>query len=136
MSATFAAGASVHALRSRFAWPDLTEEHDVWFLTTWRFGKWYLVFYQLVLVRMKQLFPWMLAAVARGTAATASFQAGLNIASMMNPIIFGIGNAIPQIAAHAHRSERRARRVTRGVSLCALRAGPNSCHLRRRSADA
>jgi O-antigen/teichoic acid export membrane protein len=66
-------------------------------------GKWSLVSYQLVLVRV-QLFPWMLAAVA-GTAATASFQAGLNIASMMNPIIFGIGNAIPQIAAHAHRSD-------------------------------
>ena len=50
-----------------------------------------------------QLFPWLLAAFA-GTAATASLQAGLNIANMMNPIIFGIGNAIPQIAAHAHRS--------------------------------
>jgi O-antigen/teichoic acid export membrane protein len=46
----------------------------------------------------------MLAAVA-GTAATASLQAGLNIANMMNPIIFGIGNAIPQVAAHAHRNE-------------------------------
>jgi O-antigen/teichoic acid export membrane protein len=45
----------------------------------------------------------MLAAFA-GTAATASLQAGLNIANMMNPIIFGIGNAIPQIAAQAHRS--------------------------------
>ena len=40
-----------------------------------------------------------------GTAATASLQAGLNIANMMNPIIFGIGNAIPQVAAHAHRTE-------------------------------
>jgi O-antigen/teichoic acid export membrane protein len=102
MSATFAAGASVHALRSRFAWPNLTEARRLVF-DYLAIGKWSLVSYQLVLVRV-QLFPWMLAAVA-GTAATASFQAGLNIASMMNPIIFGIGNAIPQIAAHAHRSD-------------------------------
>ena len=50
-----------------------------------------------------QLLPWMLAALA-GTAATASLQAGLNIANMMNPIIFGIGNAVPQVAAHAYRT--------------------------------
>ncbi len=55
-----------------------------------------------MLVRV-QLFPWLLAATA-GTAATASLQAALNIANMMNPIIFGIGNAIPQVAAHAHRT--------------------------------
>jgi len=65
-------------------------------------GKWSLINYQLVLVR-GQLFPWLLAAIA-GTAATASLQAGLNITNVMNPITFGIGNAIPQVAAHAHRS--------------------------------
>lgn len=101
MSATFAAGALVHASKSRFAWPNLAEVRRLAFDYV-SVGKWSLVSYQLVLVRV-QLFPWMLAAVA-GTAATASFQASLNIASMMNPIIFGIGNAIPQIAAHAHGS--------------------------------
>jgi hypothetical protein len=34
-------------------------------------------------------------AALAGTAATASLQAGLNIANMMKPTIFGIGNAIP-----------------------------------------
>ena len=101
MSATFAVGALVHALKLRFAWPDFTEIRRL-ALEYLSVGKWSLVSYQLVLVRV-QLFPWLLAAVA-GTAAAASLQAGLNIANMMNPIIFGIGNAIPQIAAHAHRS--------------------------------
>jgi O-antigen/teichoic acid export membrane protein len=37
-----------------------------------------------------------------GTAATAAFQAAANVANVMNPISLGIGNAIPQAAAHAH----------------------------------
>jgi O-antigen/teichoic acid export membrane protein len=101
MAATFAAGALVHASKLRYAWPDLTETRRL-AIEYFSIGKWSLVSYQLVLLRI-QIFPWMLAAFA-GTAATASLQAGLNIANMMNPIIFGIGNTIPQIAAHAHRS--------------------------------
>jgi O-antigen/teichoic acid export membrane protein len=65
-------------------------------------GKWSLVTYELAAARV-QLLLWVLAAHA-GTAATASFQASMNIASMMTPIILGIGNAIPQVAAHAHRT--------------------------------
>ena len=101
MSATFFLGALVHALKLRFARPDIGELRSL-ALEYFSVGKWSLVSYLLVLLRV-QLFPWLLAAFA-GTAATASLQAGLNIANMMNPIIFGIGNAIPQIAAHAHRS--------------------------------
>jgi O-antigen/teichoic acid export membrane protein len=101
MSATFATGALVHASKLRFAWPDLAETRPL-AREYFSVGKWSIVNYELVLVRA-QLFPWMLAATA-GTAATASLQAGLNIANMMNPIIFGIGNAIPQVAAHAHRN--------------------------------
>ena len=101
MSATFVVGALVHSLKVRFASPDFAEIRRlaVEYLSI---GKWSLVSYELVLVRA-QLFPWMLAAVS-GTAATASLQAGLNIANTMNPVIFGIGNAIPQVAAQAHRS--------------------------------
>jgi O-antigen/teichoic acid export membrane protein len=102
MSATFAIAALVHASKLRFAWPDFTETRLL-AREYFSVGKWSIVNYELVLVR-GQLFPWMLAATA-GTAATASLQAGLNIANMMNPIIFGIGNAIPQVAAHAHRTE-------------------------------
>jgi O-antigen/teichoic acid export membrane protein len=101
MSATFSLGALVHTLKLRFARPDIGELRSL-ALEYLSVGKWSLVSYLLVLLRV-QLFPWLLAAFA-GTAATASLQAGLNIANMMNPIIFGIGNAIPQIAAHAHRS--------------------------------
>ena len=102
MSVTFAFGALVHVSKLRFEWPDLTEAHRL-AGDYFSIGKWSIVSYELVLIRV-QLFPWILAATA-GTAATASLQAGLNIANMMNPIIFGIGNAIPQVAAHAHRTE-------------------------------
>ena len=101
MSATFAIGALVHASKLRFAWPDLAETRLL-AREYFSVGKWSLVSYQLALARF-QLFPWVLAGVA-GTAATASLQAGQNIASMMVPIVFGIGNAIPQVAAHAHRT--------------------------------
>lgn len=119
MSATFVAGALVHVLKLRFAWPDFAEIRGLAF-EYFATGKWSLVSYELVLIRV-QLFPWLLAAMA-GTAATASFQAGLNIANMMNPIIFGIGNAIPQIAAHAHRSGsvRGAARAASGYVLFGL----------------
>ncbi len=101
MSATFAIGALVHASKLRFAWPDFSEARILAreFLSV---GKWSLVNYQLVIFR-GQLFPWVLAGVA-GTAATASLQAGANIAGTMTPIILGIGNAIPQVAAQAHRT--------------------------------
>jgi O-antigen/teichoic acid export membrane protein len=100
-----AAGALVHASKLRFAWPDRREmkrELPGLALDYMAVGKWSVVSYQLVLVRV-QLLPWILAA-AVGTAATASFQAAMNIASMMNPVVLGIGNAIPQTAAQAHRS--------------------------------
>src|SRR5258708_32441413 len=100
MSATFALGAMVDASKLRFAWPDISETRRL-AGQYFSIGKWSIVSYELVLIRA-QLFPWILAATV-GTAATASLQAGLNIANMMNPIIFGIGNAIPQVAAHAHR---------------------------------
>jgi len=101
MSATFVLGALIHSLKLRFAPPRVGESRRlaVEYLSV---GKWSLVSYELVLIRV-QLFPWMLAAIS-GTAATASLQAGLNIANTMNPIIFGIGNAIPQVASHANRS--------------------------------
>ncbi|QWG17265.1 hypothetical protein KMZ68_20155 [Bradyrhizobium sediminis] len=101
MSATFGIGAMMHASKLRFGWPNFAESRRL-ARECFAVGKWSLVNYQLVLARV-QLLPWMLAALA-GTATTASLQAGLNIANMMNPIIFGIGNAVPQVAAHAYRS--------------------------------
>lgn len=119
MSATFVAGALVHASKLRLGWPRLVcvaaLARDYLSL-----GKWSLVNYEMVLLRV-QLFPWALAAAA-GTAATAAFQAALNIANLMNPIIFGIGNAIPQAAAQARLSSDvfGAWRVARGYVLFGL----------------
>ena len=114
MSATFGIGAMMHASKLRYVWPDAAEARQL-AREYFSIGKWSLVNYQLVLVRV-QLLPWMLAAFA-GTAATASLQAGLNIANMMNPIIFGIGNAIPQVAAHAYRTGARSVRRARLVAM-------------------
>ena len=101
MSVTFGIGAIVHASKLRVAWPDLAEARLLAreYLSI---GKWSLINYWLVLARF-QLLPWLLAALA-GTAATASLQAALNIANMMNPIILGMGNAVPQVAAQAYRT--------------------------------
>ena len=119
MSAAFAIGALVQASKLRFAWPDFSQTRPL-AREYFSVGKWSLVNYQLVLFRA-QLFPWMLAG-AVGTAATASFQAGANIAAMMSPIILGIGNAIPQVAAHAHRTSGviGASRVAYGYVLFGL----------------
>jgi O-antigen/teichoic acid export membrane protein len=99
MAAAFTIGAVVHVSKLRLAWPDFSQARPLAreYLSV---GKWSLVTYQLVVLR-GQLFPWMLAGTA-GTAATASLQAASNISGTMTPIIIGIGNAIPQVAAQAH----------------------------------
>jgi O-antigen/teichoic acid export membrane protein len=101
MSVTFGIGAVMHASKLQYAWPNLADARLVAgeYLSV---GKWSLLNYQLVLAR-GLLPPWVLAAFS-GTAAIASLQAGLNIANMLNPISVGIGNAIPQVAAHAYRT--------------------------------
>jgi O-antigen/teichoic acid export membrane protein len=122
MSATFTAGAFVHALKLRFARPELAAARRL-AVRYFSVGKWSLVECQLGVVRV-QLFPWVLAATA-GAAATASFQAGANIANMITPIIFGIGNAIPPVAAQAHRaggSTLGAARAAAGYVLFGLGA--------------
>jgi O-antigen/teichoic acid export membrane protein len=120
MSVSFGIGAIVHASKLRYAWPDLAKARLLArdYLSI---GKWSLINYWLVLARF-QLLLWMLAALA-GTAATASLQAGLNIANMMNPIIIGMGNAIPQVAAHAYRTGGAigASRAAYGYVLFGLR---------------
>jgi O-antigen/teichoic acid export membrane protein len=119
MSTTFAAGALVHCSRLRYARPDL-DKARLLAREYYSVGKWSLVNCQLALARV-QLFPWVLAGAA-GTAATASLQAGSNIANMMTPIILGMGNAIPQVAAHTHRTSgvTGAWRVAYGYVLFGL----------------
>jgi O-antigen/teichoic acid export membrane protein len=101
MSAAFGVGALVHASKLRYAWPDLAE---TWLLAREYLlvGRWSVCHCELDVAR-NQLIMWALAGAA-GTAATATFQACANVANMMVPINLGIGNAIPQVAAHAQRS--------------------------------
>jgi O-antigen/teichoic acid export membrane protein len=119
ISVTFVAGAFVHASKLHFARPNVAQAirlaRDYFAL-----GKWSLLYYEMVLLRF-QLFPWALAATA-GTAATAAFQAAANIANVMNPIILGMGNAVPQAAAHAHVTDgvHGAWRTARGYILFGL----------------
>jgi hypothetical protein len=100
-SAVFLAGAAMHVTKLQFAPPNLAAIVPL-FRKSFELGKWSLLPYEVVLLRT-QLFPWTLAAFA-GTAATASFQAALNIANFMNPVILGIGTVIPQAAAQARLS--------------------------------
>jgi O-antigen/teichoic acid export membrane protein len=99
MSVTFVAGAVVHASKLQFGRPNVAQAMKL-ARDYFALGKWSLVYYEVLILRL-QLFPWALAAMA-GTAATAAFQAAANVANVMNPISLGIGNAIPQAAAHAH----------------------------------
>jgi O-antigen/teichoic acid export membrane protein len=119
MSAAFAFGAVVHASKLRFAWPRFAGVGRL-ILDYFSVGKWSLVVYLLQLLRV-QLLPWLLATLS-GTASTASLQASFNIANMMNPVVLGMGNAVPQIAAHAHRSAgiRGAVRAASGYLLFGL----------------
>jgi O-antigen/teichoic acid export membrane protein len=119
MSATFLIGALVHASKLRFARANFVKAVAL-ARDYFAIGKWSLVYYEMLIMRL-QLFPWALAATA-GTVATAAFQAASNIASLMNPISLGIGNAIPQAATEANLSHGidRAWRTARGYILFGL----------------
>jgi O-antigen/teichoic acid export membrane protein len=65
----------------------------------WSIGRWCLLDSYLLHFNV-QIFPWSLAAVG-GAAAAAPFQAILNVAHLLNPVIYGLGNVIPQSAARA-----------------------------------
>jgi O-antigen/teichoic acid export membrane protein len=119
LAALFLAGALVHISKLLFARPRAA---DLWELSREHYllGKWSLLTYEVVLLRT-QLFPWVLAIVA-GTAATASFQAALNIANLINPVILGIGTVLQQAVAQARLTEGLigAWRVARGYILFGL----------------
>lgn len=66
----------------------------------WRNGKWALANGAILIVTV-QAFPWALA-TADGPAASAAFQAVLNIANLTNPIAFGLYNIILPAVAQAY----------------------------------
>ena len=119
MAAACAAGALVHLSRLRLVAPTLRDASSV-VVNFWLLGKWQLGINAILLLNVR-VYPWALA-YAKGTAAAAEYQAMLNVANLMNLLIIGLGNAIPQVAAQAraHEGTRRAWRSARAYILVGL----------------
>jgi O-antigen/teichoic acid export membrane protein len=119
MAAACAAGMVIHVSLLRLARPVLRDAGPV-ILSFWLIGKWQLAINGILLMNVR-IYPWALA-YSQGAAAAAAFQAMLNVANLMNPLIIGLGNAIPQVAARA-RAEvgtRRAWLASRAYILVGL----------------
>ncbi|MFD1303372.1 hypothetical protein [Methylobacterium marchantiae] len=86
----------------------------------WRIGRCSLANNVLWVTRV-QLLIWILAYLY-GALATASFQAVLNTLNLANPVILGLCNIIPQLAARAVRSPHP--HGWRAVWTCALLGAP------------
>jgi O-antigen/teichoic acid export membrane protein len=65
----------------------------------WSIGSWSLANNVIWTMRV-QLFPWALA-MLHGPALAGLFQSALNVLNVANPVIIGLCNIIPQIAAKA-----------------------------------
>lgn len=82
----------------------------------WRLGGWSLANNMLGTLRGQVLF-WLLAALS-GAALTAQLQASQNLVNLMNPLVIGLCNIIPQTAARAHpRGKAEAWRAARPFAL-------------------
>ncbi|GJD80546.1 hypothetical protein [Methylobacterium gregans] len=82
----------------------------------WRLGGWSLANNLLGTLRGQVLF-WLLA-VLSGAALTAQLQASQNLVNLMNPLVIGLCNIIPQTAARAHaRGKAEAWRAARPFAL-------------------
>ncbi len=65
----------------------------------WAVGRWSLTSNLLGIAR-GQCLPWLLAALA-GPAAAGAFQLALNLVNVVNPVVSGVCNMVPQFAARA-----------------------------------
>jgi O-antigen/teichoic acid export membrane protein len=83
----------------------------------WQIGKWALINNLISIFRLQTL-PWMLTAFY-GPAAAAVLQAANNLVAIVNPLIIGLGNIIPQTAARsrADGGNVRAWQAIRGYVL-------------------
>lgn len=98
MTLAFIAGAICHATQltlRRPRWDDTIKRARQFAAL----GAWSLANEEILLFRV-QLVPWVLA-ITTGPATVAVYQAALNIANMMNPILQGLSNLIPQAVAEA-----------------------------------
>ena len=104
------AGTSLVALalqlgRLRFcsvAWSDLLRVA----VGFWAVGRWILAYSAVSFLRL-QIFPWALAATY-GPATAAMFQAAMNVLNVANPVLLGLSNVIPQVAARAQAGHEAA----------------------------
>jgi O-antigen/teichoic acid export membrane protein len=71
-------------------------------LRNWSFGKWVFAG-NLSLLVATQLYPWFLTSIY-GSATTGIFAACWTIASLVNPVLFGIGNILGPKTARAYAS--------------------------------
>jgi hypothetical protein len=119
MSAAFGLGAVLHALRQKLNRPAILLYRRV-IADIYRSGRWFLVTSVLILLGI-QLPLWTLAAIG-GAAEAAALQAVLNIGNVLNPMIIGLGNAVPQGSAEARAKHgiNGAWRATRGYILAGL----------------
>lgn len=102
MAAAYAAGMLIHLSRLRLTMPVLGDAISV-IANFWPIGRWQLTINAVLLLNVR-IYPWALA-YSEGAAAAAAFQAMLNVANLMNPLIIGLGNAIPQVAARTRAQE-------------------------------
>jgi Na+-driven multidrug efflux pump len=114
-----ACGMVMHLTRLRLARPALAQTGGI-LASFWLIGRWQVSINAILFLNVR-LYPWALA-YAEGAAAAAGFQAMLNIVNLMNPLIIGLGNAIPQIASKARANEGlgHAWRASRAFILIGL----------------
>ena len=90
------AGAVIHFAILRPGFGSLSELPGVC-RRFWSIGHWALANNLFLMLRVQSL-VWLMAAMD-GMASTAAFQAVLNLVNIANPIIIGMGNLVPQLAA-------------------------------------
>ncbi len=86
----------------------------------WALGSWSLANNLLSIGRVQMLL-WGLAALA-GASAPARFQAAMNLVNVVNPLVIGLCNVIPQTAARAHGQGKAS--AWRAARVFALAGAP------------
>lgn len=98
MAATSLAGAVIQyfQITHRLQWPRLMIAA---IRAHWMIGRWSMAS-NLVTTMRVQILIWLVA-VAASSAMAAEFQASFNITNLVNPVLLGLCNLIPAVAAHA-----------------------------------
>lgn len=119
MALTSALAALVQAFSSSLARPRLGAALREDVRAFWRLGSWSLANNLLAILRVQALF-WIMAAQG-SVALPALFQAAFNVINLLNPVVLGLCNVIPQMAARAHpRGKAEAWRAAQPFALAGL----------------